>query len=267
MSGPRLHVGVRAHRQPKQGHILAVRFDGLDALRGIAVLWMTAFHFAFDLNHFGWIHQDFYRSPVWTLQRICIMSLFLLCAGAGQGLAVLRGQRWHQFWRRWAQIAACAALVSLGSLWMFPHSWIYFGVLHGMTAMLVVCRATASWGRWLWLAGALAVAAGASAPALHQHWPQAAFLDSTSWNWLGLVSRKPLTEDYVPVLPWLGVMWWGMALVQWADGRGWLTAGARGQRHWSKVVPLAWLGRWSLSWYMVHQPLLVGALTLVTWLQ
>jgi len=27
-----------------------VRFDRLDALRGFAVVWMAAFHFAFDLN-------------------------------------------------------------------------------------------------------------------------------------------------------------------------------------------------------------------------
>jgi len=30
-------------------------------------------------------------------------------------------------------------------------------------------------------------------------------------NWLGLITRKLVTEDYVPLLPWLGVMWWGVA--------------------------------------------------------
>jgi peptidoglycan/LPS O-acetylase OafA/YrhL len=29
------------------------------------------------------------------------------------------------------------------------------------------------------------------------------------------------------------------------------------------TTPLAWMGRWSLSWYMVHQPVLIGVLTAV----
>ncbi|MEZ0309606.1 MAG: heparan-alpha-glucosaminide N-acetyltransferase domain-containing protein, partial [Ramlibacter sp.] len=56
------------------------RYDTIDALRGAAIVWMTAFHFCFDLNHFGWIRQNFYTDPTWTLQRTLIVSLFLFCA-------------------------------------------------------------------------------------------------------------------------------------------------------------------------------------------
>jgi uncharacterized membrane protein len=238
------------------------RYPALDALRGMAVVWMTAFHFAFDLNHFGFIQQDFYRSPVWTVQRACILSLFLFCAGFGQAVAVHAGQTWGRFWRRWLQIAACAVAVSLGSALMFPNSWIYFGVLHGMAVMLLVCRATASWGRWLWVAGLLAVALALLSPSIHGAMPFLAALDSKSLNWIGLVSHKPVTEDYVPLLPWLGVMWWGMAAGQLTLSRGWASHLAPTGN--ALLLPrFAWIGRWSLSWYMVHQPLLIGMLTLV----
>ena len=236
------------------------RNPALDALRGLAVLWMTAYHFAFDLNHFGLIRQDFYTDPVWTVQRTCILGLFLLCAGAGQAMAVASGQSWRGFWRRWSQIAGCAVLVSAGSYFMFPNSWIYFGVLHGMAVMLVVCRLTAGWGHGLWLAGAVAVALGQWGPQLHALWPSAEVLNGRGLNWLGLISRKPITEDYVPLLPWMGVMWWGMAAAQLALARGWLLPAQR--RSVGARMGLAFVGRWSLSWYMVHQPLLMGLLTL-----
>ncbi len=221
------------------------RTPWLDTLRGFAVLWMTVFHFSFDLSHFGLTHQNFYHDPFWTIQRTCILSLFLFCAGYGQALAVKNGQTWLRFGRRWLQIAACALAVSVGSALMFPNSWIYFGVLHGMAVMLILCRATAAWGAWLWIGGAVAMVLG--------NFPPIA-LDAKAWNWLGLISRKPITEDYVPILPWLGVMWWGMAAG--------LRAGQPVALHIPALRPLTWLGQHSLVWYMLHQPLLIGLLTL-----
>lgn len=239
------------------------RFDRIDALRGAAIVWMTAYHFAFDLDHFGVIQEDFLRDPFWTWQRTAIVSLFLFCAGLGQAVAVHQGQGWPRFWRRWAQVAGCALLVTAGSWLMFPRSFIYFGVLHGIAVMLVIVRLTAGWGRGLWLAGALAIAAPFAARAAHAAWPALDFLNGPFFNWLGWISRKPFTQDHVPLLPWLGVMWWGVAAGGWllreqgAVMRGAIPGALR---------PLAWMGRWSLSWYMVHQPVMIGALTLALWL-
>ena len=236
------------------------RLDFLDALRGLAIVWMTAYHLCFDLNHFGYLQQDFYANPLWTWQRTAIVSLFLFTAGLGQAVAVERRQEWHRFWKRWRQVAGAALLVSAGSYAMYPQSFIYFGVLHGMAVMLVVVRMTAGWGRWLWLLGGAAIALKFMADGAHALWPALDFLNHKALNWLGLVSRKPITEDYVPLIPWLGIMWWGMAAGNWV---------LRQQPHWlasqsRPVLPaikvLAGLGRWSLSYYLLHQPLLIGLL-------
>ena len=227
------------------------RFDRLDALRGVAIVWMALFHFGFDLNHLGLLHprQDFYRDPLWTVQRACIVSLFLFCAGLGQAAALQAGQGWPRFWRRWAQVAACALLVSAGSALMFPRSWISFGVLHGIAVMLVLARLASPLRGGLWPLGLLCI--------LLPAWVQHPFFDMRWTNWIGLVTRKPVTEDFVPLLPWLGVMLFGLAAGQWllrmrpATLGGTLPAAAR---------PLAVLGRWSLSFYMLHQPVLMGML-------
>ena len=227
------------------------RFHRLDALRGLAIVWMALFHFAFDLNHFGLLdpRQDFYRDPLWTGQRTVIVSLFLFTAGLGQAVALHAGQGWPRFWRRWAMVAGCAVLVSAGSAIMFPNSWISFGVLHGIALMLIVVRLTGRWGPWLWPLGLLAIAL----PRVVGH----PFFDTLWTNWVGLVTRKPVTEDWVPLLPWLGVMWWGCAAGQWllAHRRGWLAGGLAAP--WR---PLATLGRWSLAFYMAHQPFFFGLL-------
>jgi uncharacterized membrane protein len=234
------------------------RFDRLDALRGVAIVWMTLYHLCFDLNYFGWIKQDFYHDPVWTWQRSAIVSLFLLCAGAGQAAALHQGQTWHRFWRRWAQVAACALLVSAGSYLMYPKTFIYFGVLHGIAVMLIIVRLTAHWGIWLWPLGALAIASKFIANYLILASGEALFLDEKMFHWIGWISKLPITEDYVPVFPWLGVMWWGLALAQCllAQRPAVITDALPPACRW-----LAWLGTWSLTWYMLHQPLMIGVMT------
>ncbi|MBA4214148.1 MAG: hypothetical protein C0449_13815 [Polaromonas sp.] len=237
------------------------RLDRIDLLRAAAMLWMTAYHFCFDLNFFRLIREDFYRDPFWTWQRTAIVSLFLFTAGLSQAVAVHQGQTWAHFWRRWLQVAGAALLVTAGSLLVFPNSFIYFGVLHGIAVMLIVVRLTAGWGAWLWLLGALAIGAKFLAPALIQAFPALEVLNTPWLNWLGLISRKPVTEDYVPLLPWLGVMWWGMAAGRWAvrERPQWLGSGApaRGGR-----LGLVLLGRWSLSYYLLHQPVLMALIWL-----
>jgi uncharacterized membrane protein len=180
--------------------------------------------------------------------------LFLFCAGLGQAVAWQQGQGWPRFWRRWAQVAGCALLVSAGSYLMFPRSFIYFGVLHGIAVMLIVTRLSAGWGPWLWPLGLLAIAL----PQVVQH----PFFDTPWTNWVGLITRKPVTEDYVPLLPWLGVMWWGLATGQWVLARrpGWLSGSVP-----RPLAPLALLGRWSLSFYMLHQPIFIGGLAAIVW--
>jgi uncharacterized membrane protein len=235
-------------------HTASARFARLDALRGIAIVWMAVFHFCFDLNHFGFFEPKhrFTVDAFWTTQRTMIVTLFLFCAGLAQAVAMEQGQPWRRFWKRWAQIAGCALLVSIGSYWMFPRSWIFFGVLHGIAVMLIGVRLLAPLRRWLWPLGALAIAL----PLLWRH-----EVFNAPWlSWVGLVARKPVTEDYVPILPWLGVMAWGVAAGQW------LLAHARAAL--AGPIPraaqgLALLGRWSLSFYMVHQPVFIGLIMAV----
>jgi uncharacterized membrane protein len=242
------------------------RLDRIDLLRALAMLWMTVYHFCFDLKYYGLIEQDFYRDPVWTWQRTAIVSLFLFTAGLSQAVAVHQGQTWSRFWKRWSRVAGAALLVTAGSVFMFPKSFIYFGVLHGIAVMLIVVRMTAGWGAWLWLLGALAVGAKFAGPMAIAAVPALEVLNSNWLNWLGLISRLPITEDYVPLLPWLGVMWWGVAAGRWALQHRPVWLGSSDAPASGLRLGLVVLGQWSLSYYLLHQPVMLGLIGGATWL-
>ena len=234
----------------------STRWAALDAVRGVAMVWMTAFHFCFDLQNAGYLKADFYNDLFWTGQRTAIVSLFLLCAGA----ACTFHPPWPRFWRRWAQVVSAAMLVSAGSYLMFPQSFIYFGVLHGMAVMTLLTRVVLPLGNvQLLVLGAVIMALPQAAPWLHSQFNLAAF-NTPMLNWLGLISHKPITEDHVPLLPWWGVMLWGTVAGKICSGT------AMSDRELPRpFAPLTWLGRHSLAYYLVHQPVMIGLIMAWGW--
>jgi uncharacterized membrane protein len=229
----------------------ARRVDGIDALRGFALCLMIVYHFAFDLRLYGVTTADFEHDPFWLSFRAVIVSLFMGLVGVSLVLADRAGASASHFWRRVAVITACALAVSAGSWIAFPRSFIYFGILH--------CIAVTSILGWpLVRSPAIAFVVGCAVNVAGLTLSHPVF-DTPLLSAVGFVTRKPVTEDYVPLAPWAGVAFIGIAL-------GHLLA----RQSFRIVAPLAaaprlllWLGRHSLAVYMIHQPILLGALWVV----
>lgn len=243
--------------------VVPERYERLDALRGLAIVWMTIFHFCFDLSYFGFIKQNFYTDPKWTWQRAAIVSFFLFCAGSGQAVAFAKGLDWSYFLKRWRQVVAGAVVVSIGSYFVFPNSFIYFGILHGIALMLFILKFVAAWSYGLIVLGVLIISLQWVAPMAHSLLPGLEVLNSPWLNWIGFVSRKPITEDYVPLIPWLGVLFIGYAVGQWIlrNKASWFKGELRSNFSW-----LAVLGKWSLSYYIIHQPVLFSIVYLLKYI-
>jgi len=233
---------------PRATHRLA----SLDALRGVAIVAMIAYHFCFDLRYFGVTRSDFEHDLRWLAARSTILSSFLLIAGISAVLAARQPMPARHWLRHVGVIVAAALLVTAGSALVFAQSFIWFGVLHAIAVSLVIAKPLVRRPFVAAIAGVVVIVAGVA-------YANPAF-DQRALGWLGFMTAKPMTEDYVPLFPWMGVLFLGIAL-------GHLLV----RRDFRAIAPLArlprglaWLGRHSLAVYLLHQPVLFGVLWLAT---
>jgi uncharacterized membrane protein len=238
------------------------RLPVVDLARGGAILMMIAYHFCFDLVMFRHANWNILGDPRWIAWRTVILSSFLVVAGLATSIRMHDKPDLRSFMIRWLQVAGAALLVTLGSAVMFPQSYIYFGVLHHMALAMIVCRFAHPLGRWNIALGLVIVVAGI-------FWKSALF--EHQWvNWLGFMTHKPVTQDYVPVFPWLGVMLIGFGLGALWIGKPVHRRSVRSFASESfardRAPFLQFLGRNSLLTYLVHQPLLIGILWLIEWM-
>ncbi|QKT04365.1 DUF1624 domain-containing protein [Ectothiorhodospiraceae bacterium 2226] len=233
------------------------RYPLVDAARGLAIVLMIGYHFVFDLHYFGVVQVDLYHAQPWLALRAFIVTLFLLLVGVSLHLAARGGLSARRYARRLALLVLYALLVSAGSYMLFPDSMIFFGVLHFIALASVLGLAFVGLYRTNLVLGAGLVAFGL----LYAH----PLFDRPWLQWVGLMTHKPVTEDYVPLLPWFGVVLIGLFLGRLVFERrpvGPLQAAPRS----ALARGLALGGRHSLHIYMLHQPILLGALYGVLWL-
>ncbi len=232
-------VVSQADCAPAQSTVLAQikinRYPLVDQLRGVAVVLMIIYHFAYNLTMYKYIpYSAIFDWPLFLVQRVCIIS-FLVCVGVSLCLVHANGIRWGSFARREVQVGGAALLVSLATYVSYSQSWVYFGILHFITtaslvALLFVRRPT--------LAGVVGLAI------LLPYW----FWDKTI-PWFTL-SHSPF--DYVPMFPWLAYVLLGIVAYHIGAHRWWCLPASQGAR------VLEFTGRHTLIIYLLHQPVLMA---------
>ena len=228
------------------------RWDAIDVARGTAIAAMVVYHVFWDLNFFQLSPVKVVGDPAWNWFARAIAASFLALAGVGLWLAHGRAIRPAAFLRRLARVAGAALAVTLATLLAFPESYIFFGILHAIAVCSVLALPFLRAPLWLVVAAAAACLA---APRLLT----SPVFDQPLLDWLGLGSREPMTNDYVPVFPWFGAVLVGVAAGRALTRRG-SPALARWRAHRPIARALAWAGRRSLPIYLVHQPVLLAAL-------
>ena len=213
------------------------RYPIIDMARGFAVFLMIIFHFSYDLSAFKFVEIHFQQDLFWWIFPRVIVFFFLYAMGQSLELVHRHGIEWPKVARRFGKIAFFALCISGFTYYAFPKSWIYFGTLH--------CIALCSILVLPFVGRPIPTLLGCVAMLLPLTWGF-----QLPWFKLGHASM-----DYIPVFPWIGVVFLGQLSIY-------------ANLHKIKVpafpgkAMLAFFGKYSLRIYLLHQPILFGLVKL-----
>jgi uncharacterized membrane protein len=236
------------------------RYWEIDATRGIAIVMMILFHILFDLTFLGiapWPGSETF----WRIFAATTASLFLLLVGLSFTISAAHAHRsmdktafFLKYLKRGLGIFALGMAVTVATWLYLGTGYVVFGILHliGISIILAPLFYRYTWinliaGTGFILLGL--VAGDISGPAY--------------LIWLGFHPVMFYSVDYTPLIPWFGVVLIGMFAGKslYPAGKKMLFANMRPPRaaRW-----LMFLGRHSLLIYLLHQPVIIFILTLLT---
>ena len=239
------------------------RYWEIDTFRGFAVFEMMVYHFLFDGVYLGIFSVPLYA---WWM-RIFLFSiggLFLLLVGVSIAVAVPRLRRrgderdvWYWAGRRSLIIFGLGMLVSVGTFLWDPVCFVKFGVLHciGMCIVLAIPFEKRSFW-WSIGAGSLCIALGVL---LYDQVVSVPYFFIFGLTYPGFCSL-----DFFPLLPWFGVVLWGVAIGKMLYPQGKRRFDLVDCSENVVVSLLSFVGRHSLLVYLLHQPIIVGVLLLLS---
>lgn len=227
------------------------RFAIVDIARGVAIIAMIAYHFCWDLSYFRFIAANVGYDPVWVVIARSILAVFLFLVGVGLVLGHGRGIRWQSFWRRWAFVVAGALAITLATWFAFPDSFVYFGVLHAIALFSLLALPFLAAPLWLPVMVAMVVI---GLPFVYSD----ALFNEKLFSWLGFWQVPPPANDLVPVFPWFGAVLVGVVATRLLLASALVPRLAAINPQGRLARTLAFMGRWSLLIYLLHQPILLG---------
>lgn len=240
------------------------RFHTLDALRGLCVLSMVAYHGLYDLVAVKGYPVDWYFAAPGQHWQRSICCTFILLSGACWNLS-------RRHWQRGLLLVGCGGLVTLVTALALPSQVIWFGIL---VLLGLSCLLTAALARLpLRVPPALGLAVSFALFLVTWGVPRG-FLGLGDWPLLSLppalystpflaVAGFPgpgfVSSDYFPLLPWfflyLTGVFLGKLLFAWRSAQPLLEGSPL--PGFPPTRALLWVGRHSLLIYLLHQPLLM----------
>lgn len=228
---------------------------------------MITYHVVFDLDFLGAPFAPDPFSGWWGALPEATASSFLLVAGVAlwvtdarsRGRARPTSVRWRRHALRSGKVFAAAMVVTLATYVVLPDRYVRFGILHAIAVSTLLAVPLLRLRFWNVLLGIGVIIAGIAV--------RDARADVPGGLIVGVRPPGFTTVDYWPLLPWFGVLLFGVALgsVLYPTGRrrSSLEGLAAHDERSSRVVRIVSApGRRSLVVYLAHQPVLIALLAL-----
>lgn len=231
----------------------------LDSIRGFSLINMIAYHALYDVVYIFGHPIAWYESEIGYIWQQSICWCFILLSGACFSLGK------HPV-RRGATIFAMGCLISIITALVMPQQRVRFGILSFIGIAMIITQllvpllkkippfAGLLGSLFLFLMTKL-VPSGAFGigdyplillpTALYQN----KFLYPLGFPYSGFFS-----SDYFSLIPWIFLYWTGVYLS--FCGKKLLSS----KVFYQKIPSFHWVGQYSLWIYMVHQPVVYGAL-------
>lgn len=249
----------------KTSSVGGTRFWEVDAARGVAIIMVVLYHLIYDLDTFGGYGVES-TSGFWGVFADVTAFIFVFLVGVSLSISSSKAKAtglpgrdsFGKYLKRGVRIFAYGMLITL-AFWAFGLGGaVIFGILHLIGVSIVLAYPFRNLGVLNMVFGALLVILGLYIGA------QGFVVDGAPGIMLaplGVIPADLLMPDYRPLLPWFGVVLFGLVAGDAIYG-GESPRRKPGKSSPRSTVsgPLGFLGRHSLFIYLVHQPILIATL-------
>jgi len=237
------------------------RFWEIDFLRGFAIILMIFFHILYDLNFFSITNFRIYSGIILYIARLSA-SIFVVLAGISLSISYSKSKNWLKtndiilkFIKRGLKILFLGVIISVITWFYIPRGFVVFGILHFIGISIILSLIFIRYRFINIIFGLFFIIVGF-------------YLKSLTFDFnilipLGFIPNNFWTIDYFPLFPWFGIFLIGISIgnIIYPDFKRKYEI-----KDLSKnllVKSFCFLGRNSLLIYFLHQPIIIGIITIL----